>query len=359
MNRVVLTISLFVLSAFVLFFVGCSDDDSNPTTPGTGGTTADTLEASLVDVTDVIRAAAPPIFTAPTAAPAIDSFQVWTEGEYPLLEKVFGEDDPQTLHRNVSDFEMFMDILASCLYVDENGDIIEGTFVDSSTEDIGGQMMTMHVTGSVSALESATAIPTAYQSIFGASIDLDYLVQITVEEIEGGLLQFGVKLSDTEQNLLVFQQNMSGDPESTEASLVYSTLTLADSSFEFSGIMHSEDSQGEFDVTYIMTADASNDFSYRMSWFSDDIPAPDYTLLGCIIGGGNKDTEFALKYRQYTPADAASIDSEWSFDEVFGPNYTNGTGLITDYSDFVNEELIIGYASVPTTAITSPWAVVR
>ena len=93
-----------------------------------------------------------------------------------------------------------------------------------------------------------------------------------------------------------------------------------------------------------------------MSWYSDEIPAPDNTLLGCIIGGGNKDTEFALKYRQYTPADDAQIDAEWSFDEVFGPNYTDGTGLITDHATYVNEELIIGYSMVPQTDVVSPWA---
>ena len=84
-----------------------------------------------------------------------------------------------------------------------------------------------------------------------------------------------------------------------------------------------------------MSSETTSDFAYRMSWFSDS-PGLDETLLGCIIGGGNKDVEFAMKYRQYMPADSAVMDSACMYDQVFGPNYSEGTGLISDYDAYLS-----------------------
>ena len=348
-------ISFLALSfALVFLYAGCSDDSATPLTPG--GTTADTTAISMVDITEIISAVAPPTFTAPTAAPALDSFAIWTSGDYPLLEKVFGDDDPQALYRNITDFEFNMEMLQTLLLQDENGAVITGTFYDTVTVSIEGSDMEMYVTTEVTTLSAATTIPTAFQGILGTSHDLDYLVEIAVEQMPNGIMNIGLKIDSAEQTMLVYESGMGGGEGSTESSLRLATLDLADSTFEFNGVLFSDDGQGQFSVSYIMTSEADGGFAYRMSWFSDEIPAPDYTLLGCIIGGGNKDTEFALKYRQYTPANDASIDSEWSFDEVFGPNYTNGTGLITDYASYVNEELIISYSLVPQAEFGSPWS---
>jgi len=345
-------LALIVVASF-LAFAGCSDDDST-TIAGNGS--SDTTAISLVDVTEVIRDVSPPEFVAAAPKPAVDSFEVWTEGDFPLLSKVFGNEDPQTLYRNIEKFEMFMDIINRVVLVDENGDVLVGTFDDTVTVTENQQEMLMHVTTTVSALETATAIPTVAQAVIGASVPVDYLVSVEVDEQPNGLVQFGLRISETEQTLLVYEDGMNGEEGETETSLTYASLDPTDSTFEFKGVMYSVDEVETFSTSFIMTSEADGDFGYRMSWFSDMIPAPDYTLLGCIIGGGNKDTAFGLKYRQYTPADDASIDAEWSFDEVFGPDYTNGTGLITDYAEWVNEELILGYSTVLQDVLPSPWA---
>lgn len=337
--------------ALLLVVAGCSDDDNNPAGSGSSNS-----PINLVDITEVIREVAPPEYSAPSAAVAADSFEIWTEGEYALLSKVFGNEDPQTLYRNIDDFEVFMNMIQQTVLVDDNGDPVLGSYTDTISDTVGGEAFTMYGTAVVTELTTATTIAAAYQGILGTSIDLDYLVSVTVAQMSGGVLKVGMKVDSNQQTLLVYQVNMSGEVGATESSIVYATLDPSDSTFQFKGIVYTEDQEEVFSTSFIMTSESDGDFAYRMSWFSDDIPAPDYTLLGCIIGGGNKDVEFGMKYRQYTPADDTSMDTEWSFDEVFGPNYTNGTGLITDYSTYVNEELVIGYSLVPQAMLTNPWA---
>ncbi len=351
MSSKLFTFMLMASFALMLAFVGCSDDD-NPATSGG----ADTTALSLINIADIIRDVAPPVYSTQVSKSAPDSFEIWTEGEYALLGKVFGDDDPQTLYRNIEFFEMFMEIIDGTILVDEDGDLIPGTFTNTHTDTVDGQEITRTGTFVVSALTTATVIPTECQGIFGTSCDLDYLVEISIEEMAEAALQIGVKLSETEQTMLVFQANMSGIEDDTESSITYASLDPSDSTFIFKGFMYCTHDEGAetFTTSFNMTSEATGDFAYQMSWYSDGIPDSD--LLGCIIGGGNKDTEFALKYRQFTPADDTEYDSEWAFDEVFGPDYSNGTGLITDYAAFVNESLIIGYDLLPQDEVASPWA---
>jgi hypothetical protein len=79
-------------------------------------------------------------------------------------------------------------------------------------------------------------------------------------------------------------------------------------------------------------------------------------MLGCIVGGGNKDVEFAMKYRQFKPADTTEMDSYSSYDQVFGPNYSEGTGLISEYDAYLADELIYTYEAIPSAQVVSPWA---
>jgi len=360
MSKKFLTILLAFALAVALIIAGCSEEDTTPTGGSDGdgggdGTPADTTTLNFVDVTAVIKNVAPPVYSAPVAKMAADSFEIWTQGEYPLLEKVFGNEDPQTLYRNLDDFEMFMEIITEMILVDENGDVITGTFTESVTDTIMDSVVTLNCTVTISELTSATVIPTAVQNVIGTSYDLDYLVETSVAEFPTGEVDFAFKIDSTSQTIVSYQKDMSGEPGATESQVVYSTLDPRDSSFVFKGAMHNVDSEGTFCVAYIMTSEVGGGFSYRMSWYGTDPLDPEYSILACIIGGGNKDIEFAMKYRHYIPADATDNDPEWSFDEVFGPDYTNGTGLITDYADYVNEALIIGYSDIPLTAIPNPW----
>ena len=350
--------ALFAASlVLALGFAGCGDDDKNPASSG-----SDNPALNLTAITEVIREVAPPMFTpstaAPSLAPALDSFPIWTEGDYPLLDKVFGEDDPQTLYRNVDKFEMLMSIVENLLPTDANGNPVPGTYTNTSSVTVEGETMQMTATVVISELTSATTIPTAQQGVIGTSVDLDYLISLSVEEIPNGQMQFGLKLDSTEQTILLFEADMGSQQGETESSVTLASLDPTDSTFVFKGVFYTQDAnQATFSGAYVMTSEANSDFSYQMSWYSDEIPAPDYTLLGCIIGGGNKDTEFALAYRQYTPADDSAMDSEWQYDEVFGPNYSNGSGLASSYASYLNEELILGYNLVPQATVASPFAI--
>jgi len=344
---------LFTLLAgfcLVMAFIGCSDDPAP-----TGGTVAgDTTALELLSLGDLVAAVAPPEFSAAVAKPLADSFEVWTEGESSLLNKVFGTDDPQTLYRNIESYEMYMEIAEHFLFVDENGDIVTGTFEGTHTDTIDGQEVTETATAVITALPTATTIPSEGQSVIGISVDVDYLISVSVDEISGGTFMFGVKCDSTEQTVLAYEADMSGLPNHDESSLVYASMDPRDSTFTFRGVGYSEDDRGVFNYVFNITSDADADFSYRMSWYSDDA-STETTLLGSIIGGGNKDTEFGMTYRQFTPADDDTPDPEWAFEEVFGPDYTNGTGLITDYSTYTDTTNYYNYDDVPNGDITNPF----
>jgi hypothetical protein len=80
-----------------------------------------------------------------------------------------------------------------------------------------------------------------------------------------------------------------------------------------------------FTYAYSITSEATSQFACRQSYVSNGTPVT--TFLHTIIGGGNRDSEFALKYRMFEPADTTVCDSMWMFDQVFGPNYSEGTGV--------------------------------
>lgn len=346
-------LSIFMLIAglaLALTFIGCSDDET-PTSGG-GGLAADTTALELLDLGELVAAVAPPEYTAPAGKAFIDSIEAWTEGDYPLLDKVFGSDDPQTLYRNIESYEDFMGQVEHFLLVDENGDFITGTFNDTVSDTVDGTPVTFTPTVTVTALTSATSVPTEAQAIIGTSVDLDYLVSLAIPEIAGGTVQYGFKIDSTEQTVLIYEADMSGG-DNEESSLVYASMDPTDSTIVFKGVGYSEDDRGMFTYVFNMASETDGDFTYRMSWYSDD-NTPD--LLGSIIGGGDKDTEFAMTYRQFMPADTTVADPEWAFEQVFGPNYTEGTGLISSYSTYTDTTLYYNYDDVPQGDITNPFA---
>jgi hypothetical protein len=343
--------TMALLGALLLMAAGCSDDEKTTNPPAVGGQTS---HLDLVDLEAVIAAVAPPEFTAPIGAPSgTDSLSTWTSGGYPLLGKVFGNEDPQTLYRNLNDFKDNMGVIMGVALVDENGDLVTGQLNDSAYIGMDGDSLWVHFVATVTALENPTAVPQAYQTVLGSTLDVDYMITVDVSEMEGSTQLFGVTVNDSTQTLAQFGTRTSAD--GTESNLLYATLNLTDSTFVFRGVGYVAHQSGDlFGYGYNMSSETSSDFAYRMSWFSDS-PGLDETLLGCIIGGGNKDVEFAMKYRQYMPADSAVMDSACMYDQVFGPNYSEGTGLISDYESYLADELIYTYEAIPTGQITSPW----
>ena len=343
---------LLVFAVLLLWAAGCSDDKATNEPPAANHTPG---HLELVDLNSLIAAVAPPEFTSPVAVPnGTDSLGTWTTGDYPLLGKVFGSSDPQTLYRNINDFKRNMEVLTAAVRVNDDGSFVTGAASDSVYVELMGDSVWVHYSATVAALADPTAIPTAYQAILGETADLDYLITAEVDEMSGAVEQFGVKVTDSTQTIMQYHY-MAREGEATESNLVYANLALADSSFTFRGVGYVGYDAGQvFSYGYNMTSENTSDFSYRMSWYSDDLVIGD--LLGCIIGGGNKNVEFAMKYRQFMPADTVDMDSVSRYDQVFGPNYSEGTGMISAYDEYLADALIYTYDMIPMEQIVNPWS---
>ncbi len=345
-------IHLMLCLACILFVVaGCSDDKT--TQPPT---THESNPIQMVDVSAIIEQVAPPEYVAPVGSPStIDS--AWLYGDFPLLEGVFGSHEPEALYTNINDFKLSYDILSSTLLQDENGNIILGTYVDSHLVDMDDGMAMMHFTAVATALNGPTPVPASAQGVIGTEIDVDYLITVDVVEMAGSTVKIGFTLNDTLQTIAQWDEGTSG--EDTQTRLVFSSLDLRDSTFSFRGqgycqhpITDQWPNGDRFCWAYIITSQADADFSYRMSYTSE---STDWSFRYCFLGGGNKDTEFAMKYRPYHPVDATVCDSSWMKDQVFGPNYSEGSGLLTDYDEYLNDDLLFPRSYVPAAMIDNPW----
>ncbi len=353
MSKMISVSCLFTFVCLLALIAGCSDNKTSqpPTTP-------DSNPIQLVDVGAIIENVAPPEYVAPAGSPsAIDS--LWTSGQSPLLECVFGSHEPEALYSNINDFKMNHDILTSTMRVDADGNIILGEYVDSHLVDMGDAEIMMHFTATVTALDGPTAVPASAQEVIGTEIDVDYLISVVADDMPGSVIRIAMTLNDTAQTIFQWDEGTSNDDEQTR--LVYASLDPRDSSFVFKGLGYCQHPVSEqwpngdrFCWAYNITAEANSDFSYRMSYFSNGTPG--MTFLHTFLGGGNKDTEFALKYRMFEPADTTVCDSTWMRDQVFGPNYSEGAGLLTDYDEYLGDGLIFLYSAVPQEMIPNPFA---
>jgi hypothetical protein len=347
-NKVVTTVGAAAL--LLALVAGCGDDEkTTASNPPAANTSID-----LVDLEALIEAVAPPEFSAPAVIPnGADSIGIWTGGDYPLLEKVFGSQDPQALYSNIASFKNSFDIITATMEVDADGNIVTGTYVDSAYGQKWDGLGWMHFTVVVTALADSTVIPAEMQEVMGAKMNLDYLLDIDLQELTGETIMIGLTLTDNEQTLMQFDVG-AGDPNDTESRLIYASLDPTDSSFVFKGVGYCEHQDGQkFTYAFNINSEANSNFAYRMSYYSNGSIEND--LLNCIVGGGNKDEEFALSYRMFIPADTTVCDSSYMFDQVFGPNYSEGTGLITDYEVYLDESLYFGYDVVPQAMLTNPW----
>ncbi len=347
MSKSTITVFLCLLVCVAILAAGCKDKKTTQPT-----NTSSPIQ--MVDVCEVIEAAAPPEFVPPATSPAdIDS--IWLYGQYPLLGKVFGSNDPQTLYANVNAFKLSMEIIKSAVQVNEDGSFVCGTHVDSILVEVGaGDPVLMHYTATVVPVTGATALPANAQAVIGESVDIDYLLTCDVVEVPLGSVKIGVSLSDTLQTVVQWDANM-GNETDNQSRIFFASLDPSDSSFVFKGVgyvLHATDET--FTWAFNIQADAASNFAYRSSYFSNGTPGR--TFLNCMLGGGNKDIEFALKSRAFTPADTNVVDSANMHDEVFGPNYSEGTGLITAYAEYLGDDLMIGYDAVPQAMIDDPWA---
>ena len=339
-----------LLFSMLFLFVGCSDDSPTGTTVDNNDT--DWTSIQFADYGQLIEKIAPPVYESPQSSPS--AFDDWTTGDYPLLGKVFSESEPMSLYWNLETFEEILSEIEMFLLVNDSGDImVDSTAGDSSGEGNGDPGDYIEITE----LTTATTIPSGMDSIIGTSVTVENLITFNFPDMEvGEINQIGFTLNDDEQTILAFHR-MHEEGTITMSMVYYAHFDAVDSSIIMKGVALKDYGDGtNASWAYNINSVNTSEFAYRMSWYSDDIPGDD-DMLACIIGGGDKDVEFALKYRQYIPANSTDHIADWEMQQVFGSSYsTEGESLITAFSAFVSDDLFFGYGSMPTELLNSPWA---
>lgn len=294
---------------------------------------------------DLVEEIAPPVYNAPIGAPAGESDSMWNTGENSLLGKVFSETEPMSLYANMNNLDNFLSQISEMSSYIENIETANDTIITIE----GQQGFTIELVN----LTSATVIPETYIEVFWTtSFELDQLIKL---EQTGGnnpySMHCGYTLTETSQTILVYHTMSDGTID--ESSLFYAHVNLVDSSIAIRSTFYKGygDNTTARWVYQIFTVDESN-FGYRMSWYAD-LEAS--SLLGCIVGGGNKDDEFAMLYRQFIPADTAEWDSSFVLDQIFDANF----GLLPlpewGLGTAVYEGDIFTYDAMPSNLILSPW----
>ena len=352
------TMGLFMLLAVLaLVCAGCSDDDKAVTNTSNGG-----LDIQLSDYGALVRAVAPAVFTEPAVTkPHIIgqalAYEDWVGGDWPILGKVFSDDEPMALYRNLDDLDMIVSWVNGAL---ESGG---GSYWVDVPDD--AEFDSMQVSATITELTEATTIPTQCQAGIGAtSLDLDYLVEIGTGDSLGMTVNCGFKKTEQYEMVLYFftSDNAMQEqwPDAVESNLFYGYRDLATDSVQIRDVFYKDytpddDSSAAAWVYQINTVGGSN-FFYRMSWYSCGEGAP--TSVYSVIGGGNKDTEFAFRYMQFSPPTETAPDPEDPYGnmvQVFDADYGDaGTTLTTAYEALTDSTQVFLYDDFPTTLISNP-----
>lgn len=316
---------LVLLTVFATVFVaGCGSSD-DPTSPG--GHSA----ANFQNYEQYIRDIAPPEFNHISASPG--AYGDWTEGEYPLLAKVFSESEPMSLYSNTETLDELIDQLNDHVSKDENGDFIKTHDTDSAL--------------TLTELTSSLAIPANLQALFGmSSVDLDYLADLEYEDEPQSIRKIGFTQTDSTEELLLYLKAPWGDEMNTH--LFYAFVNKITDSIMIigteCGVQTASPSVITGNWSYRISTVSESDFDYRMAWLSN---APDF--MGRIIGGGNKDVKFALRYQGFNPSTAPDPHEEYT--QMFGPNYSDEGTLTTGFDNFISADRFPLLSDIPTSLI--------
>lgn len=318
-KRVVTVLLSFGLLAVGLLG-GCSDDKATTATDGT-------LEFSVSAFDELITAIAPPTFTdaatpmSPVAALTADtSYGFWAQGNCAMLGRSFGESEPMALYRNARRLG------ETVQWMNRIRRIGDTTFSSVQTDDgeVSGTM-------SVVRLHTPVQIPEPCRAVLGdTALPLQYRVEVRFEAQTQTKLQAGLRRDDTCEVLLAYHGFPSPDsihPEAYEHCLMYAYRHRIRDSVQLRAVHFRayNDSSGQCSMwAYQVNSRNSGQFFYRMSWYADDFA--DTCGLGCLIGSGHRETQFALRYQQMTPADRLEpdlLDPYGHVQHVFGAAYAD------------------------------------
>ncbi len=331
---------------------GCSDD--KPTA----------ISSNLVAVTlpafdDLITEVAPPEFASVSGAPAVvspvppdTSLGCWTDGNGALLRSAFGADQPMALHRNthrLGEMVQWMNRVR-CLG-------------DTTFTGVAGDSGTLSGTMTVTQVRNEVGFPEACQAIMGDTpLRLQYQVRVEINEETQTRLQAGFRQDDTCHLMLAYHGFAAPDslyPNAYEHCLTYAYRHRTQDSFMVRAVHFKEyrNTANECAMwAYEVTSRNQNQFEYRLTWFADDFA--DSSGVGCLIGSGQNQTQFALRYQQMIPAERVepdTADPHGHLYRLFGPNYVDqGISLSTAWNEATDPAKMYRYANLPVALRLTP-----
>jgi hypothetical protein len=355
-------IAIMLALGLSLILAACSDDKST-------SATTESLTLSTAAFDELIAAIAPPSFTgtptlvSPAIAAAADTgYGFWAQGGQPMLARMFGASGPMALYRNTHRLRWAAE------WMNQVRRLGDTTFTGVQTAD-GEFSGTMTVTRP----QSAVNMPAECRAILGdTALRLQYQIQVRLNEQTQTRLQAGIRHDDTCDVMLAYHGFPSPDsthPNAYEYTLTYAYHNSVSDSVQVRSVHFRayNDPDGQCAMwAYQINSLNGGQFFYRLSWYDDAFA--DTCGLGRMIGSGNRQTQFALRYQQMIPADRAEpdpLDPYGHIQHTFGPNYADeGSMLSTGLNEATDpahmyrlEQLPVSLRDAPVLAESAlnPW----
>ncbi|PWB72546.1 hypothetical protein C3F09_06490 [candidate division GN15 bacterium] len=336
--------------AGTMLLIGCSDDKPTATTS--------TLTVTLSDFDQLLADIVPPEFVSISGVPSLapvppdTSFGCWTDGQGALLRSAFGNDRPMALHRNMHRLGETVQWMNRVRHVG-----------DTTFSGIAGDSGTLSGTMTVARLGEPTDMPGVCQSVLGdTALQLQYRVKVQLNEQTQTRLHAGFRQDDTCELMLAYHGTPAPDslhPNAYEHCLTYAFRHRVRDSVMVRAVHFKEyrNTANECAMwAYEVTSQNQNQFRYRMTWFADDFA--DSNGVGCMIGSGQGETQFALRYQQMFPAERIepdTLDPHGHLYRLFGPNYADqGLTLTTAFNDATDPAKMYRYSDLPVALRLTP-----
>ena len=279
------------------------------------------------------------------------NYTMWTEGDYPILDKAIGyalTDEPMSLYRNLNEVQYFISMIEQASQLGEGVTYAPGPDGNYYTATIA-----------IDDLTAPTPIPQECRGVMGVdTIQLTRVFRIDVPEI-GMAIHVGY-LQDQQNETIVTWRNEGGIGSAFSCANKNLATGMIEVRGAFYKVTETETASWIFDIA---TAGAENNqFVYNMAWYSSTMG--DQGGLGCVSGSGDKNVAFGLRYHQYRAPWTRGIYDQWGpFEQLFGPVGDNPYGDLNvsdeypaEYANLLNEAGMYVYDDMPQAVFGSPFA---
>ncbi|MBD3221042.1 hypothetical protein GF314_07335 [bacterium] len=339
---------LVLMTLAMLTFVACSSDDgggddpsdpTGPTVPGDGTFAG----VAFNDFSDDARRVLPPVYSRTKSA--ADS--LWHDGEFPILGKVFSDEESMSIHRNIDEHDITMMQIEEFVQQVSEYEAEHGELPDGPIDFQGGEFGDGTLTFNLAEPTTPIAVPAVCQTVFGRTeVAVDYVMQVSIQYDGGEGFEspyFGFTTGGQTEVVYYWSVGYDDDGQPDGSQLFYAVKDTLTDEIEIAGAYFKPDGPGDEDRcnwVYHLTGNADMEFTYNMGWYSE---SPEFQLFGCVQGSGDKDSEFGLRYHQYTDTSGwDEIDPWYVSEQIFGPvgdedfafiEEAERSGTIEDYVD--------------------------